>query len=90
MERNPKKKAYMKLHTSVGDLNLELHADITPRTVENFLLLAEEGYYKDTIFHRCIRHFMIQVRLCACVRVHVCMHACVQHVRVRVYMRMRV
>ncbi len=62
VERNPKKKAYMRLHTTVGDLNLELHSDIAPRTVENFLLLAEEGYYKDTVFHRCIKHFMIQVR----------------------------
>eukprot|EP00884_Botryococcus_braunii_P021935 jgi/Botrbrau1/8425/Bobra.0237s0045.1 len=60
VERNPKKKAYMQLHTTLGNLNLELHADIAPRTVENFLLLSEEGYYKDTIFHRCIKHFMIQ------------------------------
>jgi len=63
IERHPKKKAYMKLHTSLGDLNLELHCDIAPRTCENFLVLAESGYYQDTIFHRCIKSFMIQVRL---------------------------
>ena len=44
-----------------GDLNLELHCDIVPRTCENFLVLAEGGYYTDTIFHRSIRSFMVQV-----------------------------
>ena len=44
-----------------GDLNLELHCDIAPRTCENFLVLAEGGYYTDTLFHRSIRSFMIQV-----------------------------
>lgn len=63
IERHPKKKAYMKLHTSCGDLNLELHCDMAPRTCENFLVLSESGYYRDTIFHRCIKNFMIQVGL---------------------------
>ena len=62
IERHPKKKAYMRLHTTLGDLNLELHCDMAPRTCENFLVLAESGYYSDTIFHRCIKSFMIQVR----------------------------
>ena len=62
MERNPKKKGYMRLHTTLGDLNLELHCDIVPRTCENFMALAESGYYNDTVFHRSIRNFMIQVR----------------------------
>ena len=61
VERHPKKKAYMKLHTSFGDLNLELHCDMAPRTCENFLVLSESGYYQDTVFHRCIKNFMIQV-----------------------------
>ncbi|CAL5224657.1 g7376 [Coccomyxa viridis] len=60
IERHPKKKAYMKLHTSCGDLNLELHCDMAPRTCENFLVLSESGYYRDTVFHRCIKNFMIQ------------------------------
>ena len=47
---------------SLGDLNLELHCDMAPRTCENFLVLSESGYYQDTIFHRCIKSFMIQVR----------------------------
>ena len=46
---------------SLGDLNLELYCDMAPRTCENFLVLSESGYYQDTIFHRCIKSFMIQV-----------------------------
>ncbi|KAH7307443.1 hypothetical protein KP509_22G058800 [Ceratopteris richardii] len=59
-EKNPKKKGYVRLHTTHGDLNLELHCDITPRTCENFLTLCERGYYNGVIFHRNIRNFMIQ------------------------------
>jgi hypothetical protein len=54
---------YLRLHTSLGDLNLELHCDIAPRTCENFLGLCEMGYYDDTPFHRSIKNFMIQVRV---------------------------
>ncbi|CAI5477178.1 unnamed protein product [Closterium sp. Yama58-4] len=60
VEKRPKKKGYCRVHTSAGDLNVELHCDIVPRTCENFLTLAERGYYNGTIFHRCIRNFMIQ------------------------------
>lgn len=59
---------YLRLHTSLGDLNIELHCDLAPRTCENFLGLCEMGYYTDTIFHRSIKNFMIQVGwLCVCV-----------------------
>lgn len=60
VERNPKKKGYVQLHTTHGDLNIELHCDITPRTCENFLTLCERGYYNGVVFHRSIRNFMIQ------------------------------
>ncbi|CAI5508430.1 unnamed protein product, partial [Closterium sp. Naga37s-1] len=60
VEKKPKKKGYCRVHTSVGDLNVELHCDVVPRTCENFLTLAERGYYNGTVFHRCIRNFMIQ------------------------------
>lgn len=60
MERNPKKKGYARIHTTLGDINLELHCDIAPRTCENFLTHAEAGYYNGTVFHRSIRNFMIQ------------------------------
>uniref|UniRef100_H0WP25 RING-type E3 ubiquitin-protein ligase PPIL2 n=1 Tax=Otolemur garnettii TaxID=30611 RepID=H0WP25_OTOGA len=55
-----KKKGYVRLHTSRGDLNLELHCDLTPKTCENFIRLCKKGYYDGTIFHRSIRNFVIQ------------------------------
>lgn len=48
------------LHTNEGDITLKLYADQTPKTVENFVGLAKEGKYDDTIFHRVIENFMIQ------------------------------
>ncbi|GMJ08051.1 PLANT U-BOX 49, plant U-box 49 [Hibiscus trionum] len=60
VEKNPKKKGYVQLHTTHGDLNIELHCDITPRTCENFITLCERGYYNGVVFHRNIRNFMIQ------------------------------
>lgn len=60
VEKNPKKKGYVQLHTTHGDLNIELHCDITPRTCENFITLCEQGYYNGVAFHRSIRNFMIQ------------------------------
>lgn len=41
---------------------MELHCDIVPRTCENFLALCDMGYYTNTLFHRSIRNFMVQVR----------------------------
>lgn len=48
------------LKTSEGDITIELNADKTPITVNNFVSLAESGFYDDTIFHRVIKGFMIQ------------------------------
>ena len=48
------------ISTSAGDIHLELDADNAPITVANFLKLAEDGYYTDTIFHRIIEGFMVQ------------------------------
>lgn len=39
---------------------MELFADKAPKTVENFMALAEKGYYDGVIFHRVIPGFMIQ------------------------------
>ncbi|XP_041533858.1 RING-type E3 ubiquitin-protein ligase PPIL2 isoform X2 [Microtus oregoni] len=55
-----KKKGYVRLHTNKGDLNLELHCDLTPKTCENFIKLCKKQYYDGTIFHRSIRNFVIQ------------------------------
>lgn len=48
------------LATSSGTIDLELWADAAPQTVGNFVGLAREGFYDDTIFHRVIPDFMIQ------------------------------
>jgi len=58
--RKQKKKGYVTLHTSLGDIGLELHCDIAPRTCTNFLGLVEAGKYDNTKFHRLIPSFMIQ------------------------------
>ncbi len=42
------------------EIVLELYPDIAPETVENFISLAEDGFYDGTIFHRVIEGFMIQ------------------------------
>jgi len=55
-----KKKGYVRLATNLGDLNLELHCEIVPKTCENFMQLCKKGYYDGTIFHRSIKNFMIQ------------------------------
>ena len=43
VERNPTKKAYLRMDTSAGHVNVELHADLAPRTCENFITLARRG-----------------------------------------------
>lgn len=48
------------LHTTEGDITIELFADKTPITVNNFVYLANNNFYDDTIFHRVIKDFMIQ------------------------------
>ncbi|KAJ2503395.1 cyclophilin peptidyl-prolyl cis-trans isomerase Cyp8, partial [Coemansia sp. RSA 2052] len=55
-----KAKGYARLVTNVGDINLELHCDLAPRTCYNFIKLAQSGYYKGTKFHRSIKNFMLQ------------------------------
>src|SRR5213596_983649 len=48
------------LHTNHGAIEIELFSDEAPRTVENFVKLAGEGFYDGVIFHRVIPDFMIQ------------------------------
>ena len=48
------------IHTSKGDIRLELYSKESPISVENFLQYAKDGFYEGTIFHRVISHFMIQ------------------------------
>lgn len=48
------------IHTTKGDIQVALFADLVPKTVENFTKLVEKGYYDGIIFHRVIPDFMIQ------------------------------
>lgn len=48
------------LHTTLGEIHLELDADKAPKSVENFLNYVKSGHYDGTIFHRVINGFMIQ------------------------------
>jgi cyclophilin family peptidyl-prolyl cis-trans isomerase len=48
------------IETSAGTMVAELFASEAPRTVNNFVFLAREGFYDDVIFHRVISGFMIQ------------------------------
>ena len=48
------------IHTSMGDITVELDEDRAPATVANFRRYAEDGFYNGTIFHRVIPGFVIQ------------------------------
>lgn len=48
------------IHTTYGDIWLRLFPEEVPRTVENFITHAKNGYYDGVIFHRVIKGFMIQ------------------------------
>jgi len=48
------------IHTTYGDIKLDLDAEKAPKTVANFLQYAQDGFYNDTIFHRVIDNFMLQ------------------------------
>ena len=55
-EKNP----LVIVHTNQGDFTLELFPEVAPKTVENFVTHAKNGYYNGVIFHRVIEDFMIQ------------------------------
>jgi cyclophilin family peptidyl-prolyl cis-trans isomerase len=48
------------MQTNHGTIELELFEDDAPKTVENFVKLARDGFYDGVIFHRVIEDFMIQ------------------------------
>src|SRR5712692_7751751 len=60
MKIDPKKKYTATLKTDRGDIVIALFADKVPRTVNNFVFLAREGFYDGVTFHRVIRNFMAQ------------------------------
>jgi cyclophilin family peptidyl-prolyl cis-trans isomerase len=60
MTIDPAKFYYATLSTAKGDIKVQLFADRAPETVNNFVFLAREGFYNDTVFHRVIEGFMAQ------------------------------
>lgn len=50
----------VRLKTSLGDITVELDEKSAPKTVDNFLQYALEGFYDGTVFHRVIPGFMVQ------------------------------
>lgn len=58
LEPNPTAKVL--LHTTRGDLEIELFAKQTPITSRNFLQLCLDGYYDNTVFHRLVKGFILQ------------------------------
>src|SRR5438093_10414577 len=48
------------IQTNHGAIQLELYPDDAPKTVDNFVKLANDGFYDRVIFHRVIPDFMIQ------------------------------
>ncbi|VFQ82800.1 unnamed protein product [Cuscuta campestris] len=48
------------LHTTMGDIHMNLYPEECPKTVQNFTTHCRNGYYDNLIFHRVIRNFMIQ------------------------------
>ena len=60
MQIDPNKKYTATIETGRGNIVLELYPQHSPKTVNNFVFLAREGFYDGLIFHRVIRDFMIQ------------------------------
>jgi peptidyl-prolyl cis-trans isomerase B (cyclophilin B) len=48
------------IQTNHGPIHVELYPDDAPKTVDNFVKLANDGFYDRVIFHRVIPDFMIQ------------------------------
>ncbi len=57
---DPAKKYEATIETNRGVIVVKLHAAEAPRTVNNFVALARDGYYDGVTFHRVIKDFMIQ------------------------------
>ncbi len=60
MKIDPKKSYHVTLETDRGPIEIVLSPDHAPVTVNNFVFLAQEGFYDGVTFHRVINNFMIQ------------------------------
>ncbi|HYL39151.1 MAG TPA: peptidylprolyl isomerase [Bryobacteraceae bacterium] len=60
MTIDPNRKYSATFDTSKGSIVCELFAKDAPKTVNNFVFLARDGFYNGTVFHRVIANFMVQ------------------------------
>ncbi|OQA22222.1 MAG: putative peptidyl-prolyl cis-trans isomerase [Chloroflexi bacterium ADurb.Bin360] len=60
MQIDPAKKYRATMTTSKGVIEIEFYPQYAPKTVNNFVFLAREGFYDGIVFHRVISDFMIQ------------------------------
>ena len=60
MQIDPEKEYRATIQTSRGDIELQLFPQYAPKTVNNFVALARDGFYDGTVFHRVIPNFMVQ------------------------------
>lgn len=57
---DPNKSYTATLHTTAGDMQVEFFPKEAPKTVNNFVFLAREGFYNNVKFHRIVKGFMVQ------------------------------
>ena len=60
MEIDPKKSYHALIETGKGVIELKFYPEYAPKTVNNFVFLARQGFYNDVVFHRVISNFVIQ------------------------------
>jgi peptidyl-prolyl cis-trans isomerase B (cyclophilin B) len=60
MQIDPKKSYTATIETTRGNIVVKLAPEHAPKTVNNFVFLAKEGYYDGITFHRVINNFMVQ------------------------------
>ena len=60
MRIDPAKTYTGTIETNKGSIEFELYPEDAPQTVNNFVCLAEDGYFDDTPFHRIVKGFVIQ------------------------------
>jgi len=60
MAIDPARQYRARIETDLGEIVIELFAEKAPKTVNNFVFLAREGFYDGVIFHRVISDFMAQ------------------------------
>ncbi|MCB0164024.1 MAG: peptidylprolyl isomerase [Anaerolineae bacterium] len=60
MQIDPEKSYKVTMETTQGTIEIDLFSEYAPKTVNNFVFLAREGFYDGVTFHRVISNFMIQ------------------------------